>query len=182
MKKSAFAVRAFARREAAFSSADFAFNALLKIARISESESSKVFIALFFTGNRPGPSGYFLNPIQRYDNFSNFQKFFLYFSQKCAFFLLLVQENVPIAVYLHRTTPKNQPLCLFKKFPAAIVGANPERFTRPKHKRKRKAAPRTHPDTGKSPRKAKRNRVLPVLPIFPYLCRVFLPRIALSVT
>ena len=74
--------------------------------------------------------------------------------------------------------PLNQSLCLYKKFPAGIVGANPGKFTQPKHKRKRKAAPHTRPGIVKSPRKAKRNRELSVLPIFPYLCRVFLPRIA----
>lgn len=62
--------------------------------------------------------------------------------------------------------PKNQSLCLYKKFPAVIVGANPGKFTQPKHKRKRKAAQFTHPVTGKSPRKAKRNRELSVSPIF----------------
>lgn len=68
-----------------------------------------------------------------------------------------------------------------QKFPAGIVGANPGKFTQPKHKRKRKAVQFTHPVTGKSPRKAKRNRELSVLTIFPYLCRVFLPRIAHTV-
>ena len=80
-------------------------------------------------------------------------------------------------IFVH-DNPKNQSLCLYKKFPAVIVGANPGKFTQPKHKRKRKAVQFTHPVTGKSPRKAKRNRELSVLPIFPYLCRVFLPRIA----
>lgn len=36
-----------------------------------------------------------------------------------------------------------------------------------------------HPVTGKSQRKAKRNREPPYFPEIPYLCRVFLPRIAI---
>lgn len=71
--------------------------------------------------------------------------------------------------------PKIQSLCPLEKCPAATNGANPGKFTQPKHKRKRKAVQFTHPVTGKSPRKVKRNRELSVLPIFPYLCRVFLP-------
>ena len=63
-------------------------------------------------------------------------------------------------------------------FPVATNGANPAKFIPRKNRPNAKAAPHTRPVTGKSPRKAKRNRELSVLPIFPYLCRVFLPRIA----
>lgn len=71
--------------------------------------------------------------------------------------------------------PKNQQLCPLEKCPAATNGANPGKFTQPKNRPNAKAAQFTHPVTGKNPRKAKRNRELSVLPIFPYLCRVFLP-------
>lgn len=74
--------------------------------------------------------------------------------------------------------PKNQQLCPLEKCPAATNGANPGKFTQLKNRPNAKAAQFTHPVTGKNPRKAKRNRELSVLPIFPYLCRVFLPRIA----
>ena len=70
---------------------------------------------------------------------------------------------------------KNQSLCLYKKFPAGIVGANPGKFTRQKPKRKPKAAPHTRPDTVKSPQQTKINREFPQSPKFPYLCGVFLP-------
>ena len=60
--------------------------------------------------------------------------------------------------------PKNQLLCLFKRSPAVIVGANPGKFTQPKPKRKPKAAPHTRPGIVKSPRKAKRNREPPDYP------------------
>lgn len=70
---------------------------------------------------------------------------------------------------------KNQSLCLYKKFPAVIVGANPGKFTQRKPKPNAKAVQSTRPDTVKSPQQTKRNRELSELPIFPYLCCVFLP-------
>lgn len=74
--------------------------------------------------------------------------------------------------------PKIQSLCPLEKCPAATNGAKPAKSIQPKNRPNAKAAPHTRPGIVKSPRKAKRNRELSVLPIFPYLCRVFLPRIA----
>ena len=72
-------------------------------------------------------------------------------------------------------TPKNQSLCQFVKCRAATNGAKPAKSIQQKHKPKHRAAPHTRPDTGKSPRKAKRNKELAIFAEIPYLCTVFLP-------
>lgn len=79
------------------------------------------------------------------------------------FFGFRVQDSGPHCIFAY-DNPLNRSLCLYKKFPAVIVGANPGKFTRPKPKRKPKAAQFTHPGTGKNPRKAKRNREPPEYP------------------
>lgn len=135
-------------------------------------------IVCFFTGNRPGP---WIHPRirrQRYDLFSKYQNFFLNFYEKSAFFLIWPQFSGLNPVYLHRNPLKNISSCPLKKLLAAIVGANPAKSIPQKPKPKPKAAPHTRPDTGKSPRKAKRNRENRNIRFIPYLCPVFLPRIA----
>ena len=77
-----------------------------------------------------------------------------------------------------QSNPKNQQLCPLNVCRAATNGAKPAKSIQPKNRPNAKAAPHTRPGIVKNPRKAKRNRELSVLPIFPYLCRVFLPRIA----
>ena len=52
-------------------------------------------------------------------------------------------------------------LCQSTKCRAATNGAKPAKFIPPKPKRKRKDAPFMRPDTGKRPRKPKRNREFP---------------------
>lgn len=58
----------------------------------------------------------------------------------------------------------NNGFCGFGQPAAVIVGANPGKFTRPKPKRKPKAAPHTRPGIVKSQRKAKRNMEPPDYP------------------
>ena len=94
---------------------------------------------------------------------------------KCAFFRGLYERIRNKSGIFALVNLKIQSLCLYKKFPAGIVGANPGKFTRQKPKRKPKAAPHTRPDTVKSPQQTKRNREFPQSPKFPYLCGVFLP-------
>ena len=132
-------------------------------------------IVCFFTGNRPGPLGYFLNPIQRYNNFPKNQKFFFnfytFFEKSCIFYERF-RKMTGIFVLVNL---KNQSLCLYKRQMAVGVGANTGKCIQPKPKRKRKAAPHTPPDTVKSQQQTKRNREFPQSPKFPYLCCVFLP-------
>lgn len=67
-----------------------------------------------------------------------------------------------------------------KKFPAAINGARPAKFIRPKNKPKGKVAQSIHLGTKKSPRQ-KRNREFPIIPEnSPYLHRI-LHRIVIRV-
>ena len=89
-----------------------------------------------------------------------FSIFFQFFAKICGFGARFRPEPGIFAY----DNPKNQSLCPLEKCPAATNGANPGKFTQPKHKRKRKAVQFTHPVTGKSPRKAKRNREQPDYP------------------
>lgn len=89
-----------------------------------------------------------------------FSIFFRFFAKNCGFRARFRAEPGIFAY----DNPLNRSLCLFKKSPAVIVGANPGKFTRRKPKRKPKAAPHTRPGTGKNPRKVKRNREPPDYP------------------
>ena len=110
-----------------------------------------------------------------YNNFPKNQKFFFnfyaFFEKSC----ILCERFRKMTGIFVLVNLKNQSLCLYKRQMADGVGANPGKFTRQKPKRKHKAAPHTRPDTVKSQQQTKRNRELSELPIFPYLCCVFLP-------
>lgn len=60
--------------------------------------------------------------------------------------------------------PKNQQSCPLNVCRAATNGANPAKSIQPKNRPNAKAAQFTHPVTGKSPRKVKRNRKSPDFP------------------
>lgn len=60
--------------------------------------------------------------------------------------------------------PKNQSLCPLEKCPAATNGAKPAKSIQPKNRPNAKAVQFTRPVTGKSQRKAKRNREPPDYP------------------
>lgn len=65
-------------------------------------------------------------------------------------------------------------LCQSTKQTAVGNGAKPAKFIQPKRKRKRKDAPFMRPDTGKRPRKPKRNREFPKnYPKFPIFVASF---------
>jgi len=82
-------------------------------------------------------------------------------------------KNTAGTRYICMRNPKNIALCQFVVCRAATNGANPAKFIQPKPKRNNRPAPFTHRDTGKSPRKAKRNREFRRSTNFPYLCGVF---------
>ena len=69
LQKSALATRIFARRRFSFSSMDGAFSALLKIARISESVNSKVFIALSVYREPARAVAFYLEPDTKVQSF-----------------------------------------------------------------------------------------------------------------
>lgn len=78
--------------------------------------------------------------------------------------------------------PKNQLLCPYKKRKMVGVGANPGKFTRQRNRPKDRAGQSTHPGTGRSHRKTKRNRELPInYPKFPIFATSFYHRIAYGI-
>jgi len=115
---------------------------------------------------------------QRYNLFFNYQNF----SHKSFTFFVIFFGLTPKSAIERRIfvvlTIKIFSLCLLEKFRAATNGANPAKFTPQKHKRKPKAAPFMHPDTGRKPHNRKRNRDLRQMAKNPYLCGVFFHRIA----
>lgn len=93
-----------------------------------------------------------------------------------------MQDSRPEPVYLYSQTPKINLLCPLNVCRAATNGAKPAKSIQQKNRPNAKAAPHTRPGIVKSPRKAKRNRELAYFAEIPYLCRVFLPRIAHTVS
>lgn len=130
---------------------------------------------LFFSsGNRPGPSGCFLNPLQRYNKKCKNQKFYHNFFNFLHFFSKSPSEWAIFAII----NPKILGSCQYTRHKAVGNGAKPERFTRPKPKPKHKAAPFTPRAIVKRPQPKKRNRNSGILTEIPYLCCVFIYRIA----
>lgn len=83
--------------------------------------------------------------------------------------------NTPGSRYFCPVTIKIHSLCPFIKQKVGGNGANPAKFIQQRNKRKRKAAQFTHRDTGKNPKRPKRNRDCRFSVQNPYLCCVFLP-------